>query len=280
MKNFNLSPLGAGIGLRHQHFAEIISNRPKLGWLEIIVEDFMGQGGPAIEQFQEIAKYYPIVGHSVCMSIGSSDPLDFEYLANYREFLREINSPWTSDHLCFTMVDHSNLNELLPLPFTIESANNVIERVKIVQNELERPFLLENVTRYLTLSDREMSELEFINTILEEANCGLLLDLTNVYLNSKVFDFDPLEFIKALPLSRVGQIHLAGYEPNSDGSIIDSHDAPVTPEVWDLLEKTLSLIGPTSVLIERDRNLPPIESLASEAASAETLINKVCGAWR
>ncbi len=229
-----------------------------------------------MEQFWAIAERYPIIAHGVCLSIGSTDPLNIEYLKTYKDFLSKINSPWASDHLCFTMIDHTNLNELIPLPFTEESVKNVVTKVSIVQQELERPFLLENVTRYLTLSDREMDEGEFITRILEEANCGLLLDITNVYLNSIFHKFDPWEFIKALPLERVGQIHIAGYEPDSSGNLIDSHDAPVPAEIWSLLEKTLGLIGPTSVLVERDRQLPPLEILLAEAQIAQTVMERAC----
>ena len=279
MHNFGLKPLGAGIGLRHSHFSSILEQQPDVSWFEIISEDFLNQGGPAIKQFWEIAERYPIVAHGVCLSIGSTDPLNFDYLKNYRNFLSKINSPWASDHLCFTMIDHSNLNELIPLPFTEEAVNNVISRLRIVQEELQRPFLLENVTRYLTPSDREMNEIEFISRILDGANCGLLLDITNVYLNSIFHKFDPWEFIQALPIHRVGQIHIAGYEPDTSGNLIDSHDAPVPSEIWDLLEKTLSLTGPTSILVERDRQLPPLDVLLAEAQQAQVMMNRTCSKW-
>ena len=149
------------------------------------------------------------------MSVGSTDPLDMDYLRKLKQFLDEIDSPWASDHLCFTMVDHTNLNDLIPLPFTEEAVNNCVQRLRIIQDTLERPFLVENVTRYVTVSDREMGEQEFLTRILEESGCGLLLDVTNVHLNGQYHNYDPYEFIQSLPLERVGQMHLAGWEPLS-----------------------------------------------------------------
>ncbi|MFN8390039.1 MAG: DUF692 domain-containing protein [Bdellovibrionota bacterium] len=276
MRNFNLPALGGGAGLRNEHFEEILETRPPFNWFEVISENVMGFGGWVREAFQEIRKQYRIIPHGVCMSIGSTDPLNLTYLKNLRAFCDELDAPWTSDHLCFTMVDHTNLNELIPLPFTKECAENIIDRVKKVQDLLGRPFLLENVTRYLTISDREMSESEFISTIAEKADCGILLDVTNVHLNSLFHGYDAYEFIRSLPLDRVGQMHLAGWE-SDDGQIIDSHDAPVPPEVWELFRKTLELTGPSSVLVEWDAQLPNVQRLLEETVMADRLIEEVCG---
>ncbi len=275
MKNFDLPWLGGGAGLRNEHFDEILEKRPPFRWFEIITENFMGFGGRVRELFEEISKHYRIIGHGVCMSIGSTDPLDMDYLKNLKSFLDKVKSPWASDHLCFTMVDHTNLNELIPLPFTQECVDNVVSRLKIIQDVLERPFLVENVTRYMTISDREMNESEFITAVLEGANCGLLLDVTNAYLNSKFHGYDALEFIKSLPLERVGQMHLAGWEADSDGTIIDSHDAPVPPEVWTLFKETIKLTGPSSVLVEWDNQLPSAERLLVETQMADQVISEV-----
>lgn len=188
--------------------------------------------------------------------------------------MQRVKSPWASDHLCFTMVDHTNLNELVPIPFTDEAVNNCVERLKIIQNELEIPFLIENVTRYMTISDREMSEIEFITRILEESNCGLLLDVTNVYLNSIYHKYNALEFIKSLPLERVGQMHLSGFQILDDGSFIDSHDAEVPDQVWQLFQDTIKLTGPSSVLIEWDKHLPPIETIVEQTILADNKMNE------
>lgn len=272
MQNFNLPALAGGAGLRHAHFQQIIDKKPPFNWFEIITEDFMGYGGWEKEALFEIRKNYPIIGHGVCMSLGSTDPLDMKYLKNLKAFLDELDVPYASDHLCYTMVDHTNLNELIPLPFTTEAVNNVAERIRIAQDVLERPFLVENVTRYITVSDREMSENEFVSSVITKADCGLLLDVTNVYLNSQFHGYDALEFIKSLPLERVGQMHLAGWEPMEDGTIIDSHDAPVPPEVWELFKKTVEITGPTSVLVEWDAALPTVERLLQETQMADEVL--------
>lgn len=276
MMNFGLQALGGGAGLRHAHFDEILKTNPQFRWLEVINEDFMEVGGRERELLLDIASRYPIVGHGVCMSLGTPEPLDMQYLKNLKDFLDEVSSPWTSDHLCFTMVDHTNLNELIPLPFTSEAVDTVAAKVRVAQDVLERPFLVENVTRYITVSDREMSEAEFITSVLEKADCGLLLDITNVHLNSMYHGYDAFEFIRSLPLERVGQMHLAGSKLGPDGEIIDSHDAPVCPEVWDLFRKTIELTGSTSVLIEWDKSLPPAEQLLAEAQMAEMVMEDAC----
>lgn len=276
MKNYNLPVLGGGVGLRNEHFEDILKENPQCGWFEIIAENFLGFGGYARETLQEISKRYRIIGHGVCLSIGSSDPLDIEHVHKLKGFLDDIGSPWFSDHLCFTMVDHANLNDLIPLPFTEECATTIIEKVRIVQDILERPFLLENVTRYLTLSEREMSEIEFIGKVVEGAQCGLLLDVTNAYLNAQTFGFDPYDFIRALPLDRVGQMHLSGWEPAEDGTILDSHDAPVPEVVWSLFKRVLALTGPSSVLVEWDSQLPDWRRLLREAELTDSVLKEVC----
>jgi len=275
MRNFNLPWFGGGAGLRHEHFTQILDGKPPFQWFEVIAEDFAGMGGWAREAFSQIASQYRIIPHGVSLSIGSTDPIDFDHLTRIKSFLREVKAPWYSDHLCFTMVDHTNLENLIPVPFTDEAVRHIVKRLKIVQQELEVPFLLENVTRYITVSDREMDEVEFITRILEEANCGLLLDVTNVHLNSLYHHFDPAEFIRSLPLSRVGKIHLAGWEER-DGVAIDSHDAPVPPVVWELTKLVLKHTGPTSVLIEWDKALPPVGRLLAEAQKADELVRSFC----
>lgn len=277
MKNFNLPSLGGGAGLRHEHFDEILAKKPAFPWFEIISEDFMDVGGYTRERLSQIRQHYPIIAHGVCMSIGSSDPLDMGYLRRLRAFVDEVKSPWTSDHLCFTMVDHTNLLDLIPLPFTRETVDHVVERVRIVQDVLDRPFLLENVTRYVTVSDREMSEAEFLTSIAEKADCGILLDVTNAFLNGNFHKYDPYQFIKSLPTGRIGQVHVAGWEPGDEGEVIDSHDAPVPAEVWELVRYAVQLIGPTSVLVERDHSMPPVDQLLQEALQAHALVESVTG---
>ncbi|MFM1848252.1 MAG: hypothetical protein RL417_1726 [Pseudomonadota bacterium] len=277
MANFNLRPLGGGIGLRHKYFEEILEQRPPCNWFEIIIDDFVGDGGRDVNFLRKIQEHYPIVGHGVCCSLGSTDPIDVPYIRRLKSVLDTIKSPWFSDHLCFTMVDHTNLNDLIPLPFTTEAARNVVERIKVIQDIIERPFLIENVTRYVTVSSREMGEAEFLATVLEGADCGLLLDVTNLYLNSQFHRYDPLEFLRSIPYHRVGQMHLAGWTPADDGTIIDSHDAPVTPDVWNLFKEIVTVTGPSSVLVEWDNALPPLRRLLAEADAANQAIAAMCG---
>lgn len=274
MQNFNLPSLGAGAGLRHEHLRQILDSLPPFSWFEIITENFLDIGGISREALLEIRDKYPIIAHGVCLSIGSTDALDLDYLKRLRRFLDEFRIPWASDHLCFTMVDHTNLNDLIPLPFTEEAVEHVSGRLRQVQEILERPFLVENVTRYMTVSDRQMSESEFISEVLTRSGCGLLLDVTNVFLNSKMHNFDPYQFLRSIPLDRVGQIHLAGWDAEDDRIIIDSHDAPVPAPVWDLFREAIRLIGPTSVLIEWDNELPPVTRLLEETEIAERVMRE------
>ena len=280
MRNFGLPALGGGAGLRHEHFKQIIDEQPAFKWFEVISENFLEVGGYARECFEEISRHYPVIPHCVGLSVGSTDALDMERLNKLRQFVEQLDAPWTSDHLCFTMIDHSNLEDLIPLPFTTDAVNNVVDRIKCIQDTGGRPFLVENVTRYVTVSDREMGEAEFIARVLEGANCGLLLDITNVQFNSKFHGYDAMDFIQSLPLERVGQIHLAGWEELEDGTAIDSHDAPVPPEIWELYRKTLQLTGPTSVLVEWDAELPPVERLLKEAQMADELMQQELSALK
>jgi len=275
--NFGLEPLGAGIGLRRRHFIDIIQRRPPVRWFEVIPENFIGRGGFCADSLRRIAGHYPLVAHGVSLSIGSTDPLDQNHLTALKQFLDECNSPWFSDHLCFTMVDHVNLNDLIPLPFTDETVHHVAERARIVQDALERPFLLENVTYYMTVARSQMSEPEFLTALLEEADCGLLLDVSNVVLNAKNHGFDPVAFLDAIPMERVGQLHLAGYEPHGD-VLLDTHARPVSDETWTLYRDVIRRIGPTSVLIEWDADIPPLDRLIAEAQTAQRLMDELTAA--
>ncbi len=270
----SLAALGAGIGLRRQHFAEIIERKPPVRWFEVIPENFINRGGFCADSLRKIAEHYPLVAHGVSLSIGSTDPLDREHLARLKRFCDDCRSPWFGDHLCFTMVDHVNLNDLIPLPFTEETVHHVADRARIVQDVLERPFLLENVTYYMAPSRTQMTEAQFITDILEEADCGLLLDVSNVLLNSKNHGFDPVEFLDAIPLHRVGQVHLAGFEKQGD-VLLDTHAKPVAEETWALYRQVLERIGPTSALVEWDAEIPSLDRLIQEADLAQTLMDEV-----
>lgn len=273
--NYGLQALGAGIGLRREHFDDIIKTNPPVRWFEVIPENFINRGGYVADCLRKISEKYKLVAHSISVSIGSTDPFDMDHLKRLRAFCDTYDSPWFSDHLCFTMVDHVNLNDLIPLPFTRDAINNVVERVKIVQDVMERPFLLENVTYYMAVSKSRMTEAEFITSILEEANCGLLLDVSNVVLNAKMHEYDPIEFLDSIPLERVGQLHLAGFEEKGD-VLLDTHGKPVSDETWDLFRAVIERIGPSSPLVEWDVAIPTLERLMREADMAQTLMDEVC----
>lgn len=275
MRNFDLPALGAGIGLRSEHYDEIRESRPDVGWFEVIPENFVGRGGYVAKALRDIASTYKCVGHGVGLSIGSTDPLDREHLAGLKEVLDLMDSPWYSDHLCFTMVDHVNLNDLIPLPFTDEAIHHVAERAKIVQDILERPLLLENVTYYAAPSRSQMSEAEFITRLLEAGNCGLLLDVTNVCLNAQNQHYDAIEFIDSIPLQRVAQLHLAGYEEHAHVKL-DTHSQPVSEDTWALYRAVLERTGPTSALVEWDVEVPSLERLLDEQREAQRLMDEVC----
>jgi hypothetical protein len=274
---FGLKAFGAGIGLRRQHFEGILADRPDLGWLEVIPENFLNRGGYCANALKRIGELYPMIAHGVSLSIGSTDPLDPAHLRLLKQFCDQVDSPWASDHLCFTMVDHVNLNDLIPLPFREETVHHVAGRVKVVQDVLERPFLLENVTYYMAPSRSEMSESDFIRGILEQADCGLLLDVSNVVLNSKNHGFDPRAFIRSLPLDRIGQLHLAGYEEHGD-LLLDTHAKPVSEETWDLYRYVIEQIGRTSVLVEWDAEIPSLDRLCQEATMAQRLMDEIAPA--
>jgi len=275
--NFGLKAHGAGIGLRRQHFQDILADRPEVGWLEVIPENFINRGGYCADAIKRIGEVYPLVAHGVSLSIGSTDPLDREHLGQLKRFCDDVGSPWVSDHLCFTMVDHVNLNDLIPLPFREETVRHVASRVKVVHEFLERPFLLENVTYYMTPSRSQMSEAQFVGAILEEADCGLLLDVSNVVLNSKNHGYDPREFIRSLPAERIGQLHLGGYEQYGD-VLLDTHAKPVSDETWDLYKFVIEQIGRTSVLVEWDAEIPSLARLCQEADMAQRFMNEITSA--
>jgi len=272
--NYGLPALGAGIGLRRQHFTEIIERQPPVRWFEVIPENFLDRGGFCADALKKIGAQYPLVGHGVSLSIGRTDPLNMDHVRAVRAFCDQVDSPWFSDHLCFTMVDHVNLNDLIPLPFTEEAVHHVAGRVRVVQDVLERPFLLENVTYYMAPSRSQMTEAEFITAILTEADCGLLLDVSNVLLNATNQGYDAEAFLDSIPLDRVGQLHLAGFEQFGD-MLLDTHARPVSDDTWDLYRKVIERIGPTSVLVEWDTEIPSLDRLCQEAAMAQRLMDEV-----
>ena len=260
--------LGLGVGLRTVHFKHILQTNPAVDWFEIISENFMDSQGRPRYVLEQIAARYPIVMHGVSLSIGSSDPLDFEYLRKLRDLARVVKPKWISDHLCWTGVAGRNTHDLLPIPFNRQTLKHVIERVRIVSDFLERPLVLENPSSYVTFRASTMDEWTFMSEMAEEADCGLLLDVNNVYVSSFNHDMDPLEFVENLPHRRIVQFHLAGHS-NYTTHLIDTHDHAVCDPVWELYRLAHKLTGGVSTLLEWDASIPPFEVVHDEVKKAK-----------
>jgi uncharacterized protein (UPF0276 family) len=265
--------LGLGVGLRSVHFDYILQNQPAVDWFEIISENFIDSQGRPRYVLQQIAERYPVVMHGVSLSIGSSDPLDVEYLKKLKRLAREVDAKWISDHLCWTGILGRNTHDLLPVPFTEETLRHVVERVRVVQDVLERPFVLENPSSYITFQDSTMDEWEFVTRMAEEADCGLLLDVNNVYVSSFNHDMDPDRFIRSLPHERIVQFHLAGHS-NYTTHLIDTHDNHVIDPVWELYRTAHELTGGVSTLLEWDANIPPFPVVHEEVLKAKKFMGE------
>lgn len=266
--------LGFGLGLRPNYYEEILNNTPDVDWFEILSENYMIPGGRPLYYLDKIREHYPLVMHGVSLSLGSADPLEKEYLQELAKLVQRIEPKWVSDHLCWTGVQGLNAHDLLPIPYTKEAIQHLVSRIQQVQEFLARPILIENVSSYLTYNQSEMNEWDFIGEIVRQAGCYILLDVNNVYVSSVNHQFNPLDYIHAMPASRVGQIHLAGHS-NHGNYIIDTHDAPIIQEVWDLYAATLAHLGPISTMIERDDNMPPFIELLTELKQAKTIAKQV-----
>ncbi|MGB6045177.1 MAG: DUF692 domain-containing protein [Pirellulales bacterium] len=265
--------LGLGVGLRTTHFQHILHQQPDVDWFEIISENFIDSGGRPRYILEQIAERYNVVMHGVSMSIGSTDPLDFDYLGKLKQLARTINAHWISDHLCWTGVASRNSHDLLPIPFNEQTLDHVVQRIRIVQDFLERPLVLENPSSYVTFVDSTLSEWEFLSRMSEDADCGLLLDVNNVYVSSINHDFDPEEFIKSIPYQRVVQCHLAGHT-NCVTHLIDTHDSHVIDKVWKLYAQAHQLTGGISTLLEWDASIPPFEVVHAEVLKAKNYMGE------
>lgn len=266
--------LGFGLGLRPTHYQDIIDTKPAVDWFEIITEDYLVAGGNRLHFLDAIREHYPLAMHGVSLSIGSCDPIDWEYLKQIKNLAKRVKPCWISDHFCWTGVNGTNLHDLMPLPFTQEAVKHVAERVSQVQDFLQRQILLENVSSYVTYNNDEMTEWEFLSSVAEEANCLLLLDINNVYVSSFNHHFDPLDYLRGVPAKRVQQFHLAGHN-NFGTHIIDTHDHAIIDPVWNLYEFSVRHFGYVSTMIERDDFIPPIEELLIELKKAETIAEKI-----
>lgn len=255
--------LGFGLGLRTDHYQHILDHRPDIDWFEALSENYMVPGGKPKYFLHAVRDNYPVVLHGVSLSIGSTDPLDMEYLNGLRELAAEIEPEWVSDHLCWTGVSGVNTHDLMPLPYTEEALDHVASRIIQVQDFLKRRILIENVSSYVSYDSSDSSEWEFYDAVVEKADCLMLLDINNVYVSSRNHDFDAMTYLESVNPERVQQFHLAGHTDNGD-HVIDTHDHAVRDEVWELYRHAVRRFGPVSTMIERDDNIPPFEELAAE----------------
>lgn len=276
-RRLGLPHLGFGVGLRSGHYAYLEAHWPPVDWFEVISENFMDSGGRPRYVLEEVVTRYPVVAHGVSLSIGSTDPLDRDYVTRLKRFVDDIEPAWVSDHVCWTAVAGVNTHDLVPIPFTEDSLRHVVERVKVVQDILERPLVLENPSSYVTYVASTMTEWEFLARMAEDADCGLLLDVANVRVSAVNHGFDPLEYLRALPHERIVQMHLAGHD-DMGTHIVDTHDRPVCDEVWELYRVACDLTGGVSTLIEWDDRLPPFPEVHAEVLKARDFAGNTAGA--
>lgn len=254
---------GFGLGLRTAHYDAILATRPRIDWFEALTENYLVPGGKPLHYLERIRADYPVALHGVALSIGGTDPLDTDYLRQLAALAHRIRPAWISDHLCWTGVGGRRLHDLLPLPWTDAVLRHVVGRVRAVQDSLGERILLENASSYVTFRASAMTEWEFLARVAEDADCLILLDVNNVYVNSRNHGFDPLAYLDALPGDRVRQVHLAGHADYGD-HVIDTHDATVVPDVWALYRHAVERFGLVPTMIERDDHIPPLDELLAE----------------
>ncbi len=267
------SALGFGLGLRTDHYESILDGRPRVDWFEALSENYLIPGGKPLYFLDRLRAEYPMVLHGVSLSIGSTDPLDRDYLKALKQLAQRIEPAWVSDHLCWTGVAGRNLHDLFPIPYTEEALDHVAARVRQVQDFLGRQILLENVSSYVTFRDSAMSEWDFLSEIARRADCHVLLDVNNIYVSAFNHGFDALEFIEGVPVDRVRQIHLAGHS-NCGTHIIDTHDADIVDPVWELYASAVRRFGNVATMIERDDHIPPLAELVTELERAREVASR------
>jgi uncharacterized protein len=271
-RSFNTKPdyLGFGLGLRPQHYNDILDGRPDVDWFEIISENYLVPGGQPLKMLDAIRARYPVVMHGVSLSIASTAPFDPNYLADLKALAERVEPKFVSDHLCWTGVHGVNLHDLLPVPYTRDALDHVVARIQYVQDYLKRPIAIENVSSYVQFAHAEMAEWEFIAEMSRRTGCWLVFDVNNVFVNAFNHDIDPYQFIDGIPADRVVQFHLAGHEHNMT-HIIDTHDAIVPEGVWELYRAAVKRFGRVSTIIERDDHIPPLDELVAELSTARRI---------
>jgi len=262
---------GVGIGLRVPHYRHILEKKPVVDWFEIISENYMIDGGRPLTVLDSILDQYRVVQHGVSMYFGSADPLSREHLRRLKTLVRRTNTPWLSDHLCWGSVDGTYTHDLLPMPYTFEAARVTAAKIRQAQDFLEIPIAVENVSSYAEFHVSQMTEWEFLNEVVEQADCGVLLDVNNIYVSSQNHNFDPRDYIEAVPADRVAQIHIAGHS-RFEKYILDTHDHPVLDPVWSLYARAIERCGPTATLLEWDDSIPSFDEVHAEALKANRFL--------
>ena len=262
---------GFGLGLRKPHYADFIDGHVPVDFVEIISENFMVDGGQPRRILREVRDLYPVAMHGVSMSIGSADGLDPDYLARLRTLIDEIEPLFVSDHLCWTRIEGFNSHDLLPLPYTEEALDLVCANVSRAQECIGRAMLVENPSSYIAFDRADMSEWEFLDALCRRTDCGLLLDVNNIFVSAQNHGFDALAYVDGVPTNRVRQVHLAGHTVG-EAMLIDTHDRPVCASVWDLYARLMPRLGPVATMIERDDDIPPLADLLAELDVARGIV--------
>ena len=262
---------GVGIGLRIPHYNHILQNTPVVDWFEIISENFMVDGGRPLQVLDQILEQYQVVQHGVSMYFGSVEPLNREHLRRLKALVRRTKTPWLSDHLCWGSVDGTYSHDLLPMPYTFEAARKTAQKIREARDFLEVPVVVENVSSYAEFHASEMTEWQFLTEVVEDADCGILLDVNNIYVSSQNHNFDPFEYLNNVPHERVAQIHIAGHS-RYEKYILDTHDHAVIDPVWRLYARAIEVIGPTATLLEWDDRIPSFDEVHREALKANRYV--------
>ena len=263
--------LGVGIGLRIPHYRHILERKPAVDWFEIISENFMVDGGRPLAVLDRILDQYRVVQHGVSTYFGSAGPLDREHLRRLKALVRRTGTPFVSDHLCWGSVDGTFSHDLLPMPYTWEAVAVTAGKIAQARDVLEVPVIVENVSSYAEFHESEMTEWEFLNEVAERADCGILLDVNNIYVSSRNHGFDPLAYVNAVQAERVGQIHIAGHS-QFERYTLDTHDHPVLAPVWNLYRRAIERCGPTATLLEWDDRIPSFDEVHREALKADRFL--------
>lgn len=268
-------PHGVGVGLRSCHYAHITTEKPNIPWFEVISDNYLCDGGPSLANLEAIRASYPVTLHGVGMSLGSTDPLNKDYLRRLKSLIHKVDPLLVSDHLCWTSFHGQYFHELLPLPYTEEAVWHAVNRIKEAQDYLEHRLMIENVSSYLAFKHSTLTEWQFLQAVAEEADCLILLDINNIYVSAKNNGFDPHHYLDELMTHRVAQFHLAGHE-NHGAYLLDTHGSSISADVWQLYDKALEKFGAIPTIIEWDNHIPDFETLQREALNAQKRMETIC----